>query len=99
LHFSPHMFAQERQGISDEEIAKLASRAMKQFDVPGMGIGIVKGNETIYAQGFGIRETGLPGKVDTATMFKIASNSKAFATSFSSWQDSPKGACSWRNGL
>jgi hypothetical protein len=31
------MFAQERQGISDEEIAKLASRAMKQFDVPALG--------------------------------------------------------------
>jgi CubicO group peptidase (beta-lactamase class C family) len=78
--FSLPLFAQERDGISDEEIAKVALRAMKQFDVPGMGIGIVKGNETIYAQGFGIRETGLPGEVDTATMFKIASNSKAFTT-------------------
>jgi len=53
---------------------------MQQFQVPGMTIGIVRHGQTIYARGFGIREVGLPGKVDTQTMFKIASNSKAFTT-------------------
>ena len=80
LVFSSIAYAGERQGISDDDIAKLANRAMQQFQVPGMAIGIVRGEKTVYAEGFGIREIGLPGQVDTRTMFKIASNSKAFTT-------------------
>ena len=80
LGFSFATFAQDREGISDAEIAKLANHVMQEFQVPGMAIGIVRGNETVYAKGFGIREVGLPGQVDRDTMFKIASNSKAFTT-------------------
>ena len=72
--------ADEREGLSDAEIADLAQRAMTAFEVPGMAIGIVRGNQTVYAQGFGIREIGHPEPVNTATMFKIASTSKAFTT-------------------
>lgn len=80
LVFSLAALANEPEGISDAAIAELATHAMQQFQVPGMAIAIVRGNETVYARGFGIREVGLPGKVDTGTLFKIASNSKAFTT-------------------
>jgi len=80
LCISTIAFADEREGISDAQIEKLASHAMQQFQIPGMAIAIVRGDKTVYAQGFGIREVGLPGQVDTNTMFKIASNSKAFTT-------------------
>ena len=80
LVFSFATLADDREGISDAAIAELAAHAMQQFQVPGMAIGIVRGNETVYAKGFGIREVGLPGQVDNNTMFKIASNSKAFTT-------------------
>lgn len=69
-----------REGLSERKVDRLAVRAMEAFDVPGMAIGIVKGGETVYLKGHGIRELGLPGKVDADTMFKIASNSKAFTS-------------------
>jgi len=67
-------------GLSDKEIAILAQRAMEQFDVPGMAIGIVRNGEKLYAEGHGIREVGHSGRVDADTLFKIASNTKAFTT-------------------
>jgi len=72
--------AQEREGISDAAVAELAARAMTEFSVPGMAIGIVKGGQILLARGYGVREIGKPEPVDTATLFKIASNSKAFTT-------------------
>ncbi|MDX2417066.1 MAG: serine hydrolase [Xanthomonadales bacterium] len=72
--------AQEREGISDVDVMALANRAMSEFNVPGMAIGIVKGEKTLLAQGYGVREIEKPEKIDSETLFKIASNSKAFTT-------------------
>ncbi len=67
-------------GITDQGISALATRAMEQFSVPGMAIGIVEAGATRYAQGHGVREVGLSGNIDPKTLFRIASNSKAFTT-------------------
>ena len=72
--------AQQRTGISDDDVAKLAGRAMAEFDVPGMAIGIIKSDKVLLAEGYGVREIGKKEPVDTQTLFKIASNSKAFTT-------------------
>jgi len=72
--------AQQGEGISDEAVAGLAARAMAEFQVPGMAIGIVKSGEVLLSRGYGVREIGKPEPVDTKTLFKIASNSKAFTT-------------------
>jgi CubicO group peptidase (beta-lactamase class C family) len=72
--------AQEREGISDADVATLAVRAMSEFNVPGMAIGIVKADKILLAKGYGIREIGESEPIDTETMFKIASNSKAFTS-------------------
>lgn len=53
-------------------------RVMKQFDVPGIAIAIVKDGQVLAAQGFGVRKLGAPDKVDAKTLFEVASNSKAF---------------------
>ncbi len=71
---------QESAGISEADLTALASRAMSEFDVPGMAIGIVKDGKVQVSKGFGVREIDKPEPVDTATLFKIASNSKAFTT-------------------
>jgi CubicO group peptidase (beta-lactamase class C family) len=55
-----------------------AERARKQFDVPGIAIGIVKDGNLIAAKGFGVRKLGNPAPVDAHTLFGIASNTKAF---------------------
>src|SRR5690242_101866 len=53
-------------------------RVMKEFDVPGIAIAVVKDGKVLAAQGFGVRKRGEPAPVDGKTIFEIASNSKAF---------------------
>ncbi len=53
-------------------------RVMKEFDVPGIAIAVVKDGKVLTTQGFGVRKRGEPAKVDGKTIFEIASNSKAF---------------------
>jgi CubicO group peptidase (beta-lactamase class C family) len=57
-----------------------AERARKQFDVPGIAIGIVKDGKLVAAKGYGVRKLGSPAQVDAHTLFGIASNTKAFTT-------------------
>ncbi|MEJ2400605.1 MAG: serine hydrolase [Xanthomonadales bacterium] len=64
--------------LDADALDRLAERAMTTFDVPGMAIGVVKDGSVVYAKGHGVRERGRDGAVDTDTLFKIASNSKAF---------------------
>ena len=56
------------------------ANSMKTFDVPGMGVAIVKDGKVIVAKGYGIRKVGDAGPVDEFTMFAIGSNTKAFTT-------------------
>lgn len=54
------------------------NRAMKQWQIPGMAVAVVKDGKVVVAKGYGVREVGKPGKVDENTLFMIASNTKAF---------------------
>lgn len=54
------------------------AKVMQQFDVPGMGIAIVKDGQVVLAKGYGVKRLGSPDKVDADTRFGIASNTKAF---------------------
>ena len=73
-------WADEAIGMNGNAIDELARDTMRAFDVPGMAIGVVKDGETVYLKGHGVRELGKDGAVDEDTMFKIASNSKAFTS-------------------
>ena len=48
------------------------------FNVPGIGLAIVKDGRVVLARGYGIRMLGKPGRVDGNTLFGVASNTKAF---------------------
>lgn len=50
--------------------------ARKDWKIPGMGIGIVKDGEVVYAKGFGEKQLGSNSPVDANTIFSIASVSK-----------------------
>jgi CubicO group peptidase (beta-lactamase class C family) len=54
------------------------ARAMREFNIPGMAVAIVKDGKVVVAKGFGQRQAGLPATVDGNTLFGIASNTKAF---------------------
>src|SRR5579862_6023900 len=67
--------ATQLQGLAD-----FVQTVMQDWQVPGVALAVIKNNEVIYAQGFGLRdkEQGLP--VTPRTLFPIASCTKAFTT-------------------
>ena len=68
------------QTLSSTEIDSLVERTMKTFDVPGIAVAIVKDDKVIHSKGYGVRSLNTKLKVDSNTLFGIASNSKAFTT-------------------
>ncbi|HEX2190612.1 MAG TPA: serine hydrolase [Longimicrobiaceae bacterium] len=58
----------------DQEVA----RAMREFQVPGLAIGIVKDGRVVLTRGYGVRRMGDTASVTPNTLFQIASNTKAF---------------------
>ena len=53
------------------------SKAMKEWQAPGLAVAVVKDGQVVFAQGFGVRELGKPQPVDTRTLFAIGSTTKA----------------------
>ena len=49
---------------------------MKTYDVPGAAVTLVRDGETLFEQGFGVRELGKPETIDADSQFQLASNSK-----------------------
>ena len=68
----------DAQVITSREIDSLVGITMKTFDVPGIAVAIVKDNKIIHSKGYGVRSLRTKQKVDSNTLFGIASNSKAF---------------------
>ena len=54
------------------------NKAIKDWDVPGVAIAVIKDDKIVFAKGYGVREIGKPDKVDERTIFAIGSSSKAF---------------------
>jgi CubicO group peptidase (beta-lactamase class C family) len=54
------------------------ARVMKAFDVPGVGLAVVKDGAVVVAKGYGVRRMGDTARVDGRTRFGIASNTKVF---------------------
>ena len=54
------------------------ARTMRTFDVPGMAVALVKDGRVVLEKGYGVRRSGEAGDVSAATLFGIASNTKAF---------------------
>lgn len=61
-----------------DSLDQYIERGMKQWEIPGLAIAIVKDGQVIFSKGYGVRELGKPAKVDENTLFIIASNSKLF---------------------
>ena len=53
---------------------------VKEWDVPGVSIGIVKDGKLVFTGNYGAMEVGKEGKPDANTLYAIASNSKAFTS-------------------
>ena len=54
------------------------ARTLKEFEVPGVAVAIVKDGKVVLSKGYGVRRIGEQTPVDDHTLFGIASNTKAF---------------------
>ena len=74
-------FAQDRDvqkklaGL-DKEMAK----NLKDWNIPGLGIGIVKNGKLVYIKGYGYRDYEKKLPITANTLFQIASNTKLFTS-------------------
>jgi CubicO group peptidase (beta-lactamase class C family) len=53
------------------------AKGMTDWQVPGLAAAVVKDGQVVFAHGYGVRELGKPGPVDTHTLFAIGSTTKA----------------------
>jgi CubicO group peptidase (beta-lactamase class C family) len=59
-------------------LGDVVERARREFDVPGIAVAVVKDGKVVVAQGYGVRRTGQAEPVTARSLFRIASNTKAF---------------------
>lgn len=70
--------AQKKSSPLPPSLDTYIDNVLKTFDVPGVGVAIVKDGKVLLAKGYGIKKMGESDPVNENTLFLIASNSKAF---------------------
>lgn len=61
-----------------DSLDSYVQRALADWQIPGVAVGIVKNGKVVLLKGYGVKETGGADKVDENTLFMIGSNTKAF---------------------
>lgn len=64
------------QGPLSSDFDQRIEKGMKDWKIPGLAVAIVKDGKVFYSQGFGEKKLGSGDKVNTQTLFGIASVSK-----------------------
>jgi CubicO group peptidase (beta-lactamase class C family) len=54
------------------------NRGLKDWDLPGLAVVIVKDGQVVLMKGYGIKDISTTAAVDEYTLFMIASNTKLF---------------------
>jgi CubicO group peptidase (beta-lactamase class C family) len=75
--YSTLLFA---QNVDLQKLDNYFEKTVKDWNIPGMSVGIVKNGEIIFSNGYGVLEVGKPEKPDGNTLYATASNSKAFTS-------------------
>jgi CubicO group peptidase (beta-lactamase class C family) len=70
--------AAPRGAAAPPGLDRFVAQVMKQFEVPGCALAIVKDGQVVVAKGYGVRSIGEAAPIDARTLFGIASNTKAF---------------------
>jgi CubicO group peptidase (beta-lactamase class C family) len=63
-----------------DDLTDFVNEGMQLWNVPGMAVAVVSGNEVLYEQGFGSTAIKDGKEVDKNTLFAIASTTKAMLT-------------------
>src|SRR5207244_8490283 len=75
----PHVTS-EQVTRAIQELEKLAQKQIQENALPGLAIAVVFQDKTVYAKGFGVRDTNTKVPVDAETVFQLASVSKSIGS-------------------
>lgn len=64
--------------VDVDKLDAYLSQAQKDWKIPGISIGIIKDGEVILSKGYGMLEAGKTDPANGASLYAIASNTKAF---------------------
>lgn len=60
------------------ELDRYIAQVLVDWQIPGLAVAVVRGDSTLFAKGYGVRELGKSGLVDENTVFDTASLTKSF---------------------
>lgn len=86
IAFCSHVYAQEKPSPPIDVNQKLAGfdafmeKTLKDWNAPGIGVGIVVGDKLVFAKGYGYRDFEKKLPITANTMYPIASNTKLFTS-------------------
>ncbi len=64
--------------LNEKELDSVLQEIIDRWDIPGLAVGIVEGDEIAYARGFGVQNLDTRVPVTPDSVFCVASISKAF---------------------
>ena len=70
--------AQDRPPRELRDLDAWIARAVRDWEVPGLAVAVVKDDTIAFAKGYGVRALGSSAPVTTSTLFANASTTKAF---------------------
>jgi CubicO group peptidase (beta-lactamase class C family) len=80
LFFSAGISSQNSPKIDLDHLDNYFAKMVKDWDVPGVSIGIVKDGKLIFTGNYGVLQKGKKDAPNSETLYAIASNSKAFTS-------------------
>jgi len=75
--FAGYSLPAQRSPQVFQEIDTFVEQARQDWMVPGVAVGIVKGDQVVYTKGFGLRDAEAQKPVTENTLFAIGSSTKA----------------------
>ncbi|MEO1083486.1 MAG: serine hydrolase [Acidobacteriota bacterium] len=97
-------FSLDRDGAADEAAAALdgfaevVEKAVADFNVPGVGLAVVRGGEVVFAEGFGFRDVEKELPMTADSLFAIGSTTKAMVATVLAMQ-AEEGLLDWDEPL
>lgn len=80
INFVINNSAHTQSTFIQDSLDNYIQQGLKDWQIPGLGIVIVKDGKIITMKGYGIRDINTTDSVDTNTLFMIASNTKLFTS-------------------
>ena len=68
------------------DVDKMAENDLKDWNVPGIAVAIVKDGKVVFTKGYGVKKAGSSDPVTASTVFQIGSTSKAFTAALAAME-------------